>query len=160
MKKPVYYNYLVFLACYLVSCTPGGNRDNEAYEAVATAIRSNIGWALTKDTALMYSTLAHDDQLLIINPDSSMVEGIDALRKVAESEWLDPRFKATSFEVRDLRITFSRSGSVAWFFCRLDDFGEWDGRRIGWKNVRWTGVLEHMDGRWQFRQMHFSFPKP
>jgi hypothetical protein len=46
---------------------------------------------------------------------------------------------------------------VAWWACILDDLGEWDGRPIGWKDTRWTGVLEKRDGRWLIVQMHFSF---
>ena len=55
-----------------------------------------------------------------------------------------------------LKISFSGDGDIAWFYCLLDDFGEWDGQKIGWENVRWTGVLEKVNGIWIFRQMHFS----
>jgi len=69
---------------------------------------------------------------------------------------MDPRFKATRFDVRDLRVTFSRSGDVAWWSAILDDMGEWDGRPVGWKDTRWTGVVEQRDGSWVITQMHFS----
>nr|NQU92468.1 nuclear transport factor 2 family protein [Bacteroidota bacterium] len=97
--------------------------------------------------------------LLIINPDSSQIEGIDNFREVTNSFWMNPKFRATHFEVKDLDITFSKNEDVAWFFCLLDDFGEWDGKKIGWENVRWTGVLEKENGVWVLRQMHFSFPE-
>jgi hypothetical protein len=70
---------------------------------------------------------------------------------------MDPRFKATSFDVRDLRITFARSGEVAWFSAMLDDLATWDGKPGGWKDTRWTGVLEKRGGTWVIIQMHFSF---
>jgi hypothetical protein len=41
--------------------------------------------------------------------------------------------------------------------CILDDLAEWDGRPIGWKDTRWTGVLERREGSWRIFQMHFSF---
>jgi len=50
----------------------------------------------------------------------------------------------------------SRSGDVAWYSCLLDDHGEWDGKRTGWEDARWTGVLEKRGGRWVIAQMHFS----
>jgi hypothetical protein len=28
---------------------------------------------------------------------------------------------------------------------------------IGWKDTRWTGVLEKRNGKWLIVQMHFSF---
>ena len=68
--------------------------------------------------------------------------------------WMDPRFKATSFDIRDLRITQARSGGVAWFSAILDDCGEWDGKPSCWLDTRWTGVLEKRDGGWRIVQMH------
>jgi ketosteroid isomerase-like protein len=59
-------------------------------------------------------------------------------------------------EIRDLRIHVSRSGDVAWYSAMLDDLGEWDGKPVGARDIRWTGVLEKRDGRWVIVQMHGS----
>jgi len=124
---------------------------------VEQAIRDSIGWALTKDRALLERIIAHDADLFMFNPDSkSTIVGWDAFVKNF-AFWLDPRFKATCFDVRELRTTFSRSGDVAWFSAILDDLAEWDGKPTGWKDTRWTGVLEKRDGTWVIVQMHFSF---
>ncbi len=125
--------------------------------AVEKAVRASIGWALTKDRPLLESVIAHDADLFIYHPDSkSTVVGWDAFQKNF-GFWMDPRFKATSFDVRDLRIRLSRGGDVAWYSAMLDDLAEWEGKPTGWKNTRWTGVLERQDGRWAIVQMHFSF---
>lgn len=124
---------------------------------VEKAIRDSIGWALSKDRARLESILAHDADFFIFHPDSkSTVRGWDAFAGMLDS-FMDPRFKATSFDVRDLAVRFSRSGEVAWFSAILDDCGEWDGKPSCWKNTRWTGVLEKRDGSWLIVQMHFSF---
>ncbi|MFO7692165.1 MAG: nuclear transport factor 2 family protein [Vicinamibacterales bacterium] len=124
---------------------------------VEQTVRDSIGWALMKDRALLERIIAHDADLFIFHPDSkSTVVGWDAFAKNF-SFWLDPRFKATSFDVRDLRVTFARSGEVCWFSAVLDDLAEWDGKPVGWKDTRWTGVLERRDGNWVIVQMHFSF---
>ena len=70
--------------------------------------------------------------------------------------WMDPRFKATETEIRDLRLNLSRSGDVAWFTATLDDLSEWDGKPAGARDIRWTGVLEKRGGKWMFVQMHGS----
>ncbi|MFH1851334.1 MAG: nuclear transport factor 2 family protein [Candidatus Neomarinimicrobiota bacterium] len=132
----------------------------EAETAVITeVVRDGIGWAMTKDLDRLYSIMAQDENLHIINPDDSEVNGFKAFSEMAESFWMDDRFKATGFDVRNLRITFSQSGTVAWYACRLDDLYEWDGRAGAWKDVRWSGIVEKRDGRWVHTQMHFSFPK-
>ncbi len=130
---------------------PAGDR-----AAVEKAIRDSIGWALTKDRPLLESVIAHDPRLFIFNPDSQSTVGWDAFLKLFDF-WMDPRFKATSFDLRDLRVDFSRSGHVAWYSAVLDDLAEWDGQPGGWRDTRWTGVLEQRGGKWVVVQMHFSF---
>jgi ketosteroid isomerase-like protein len=128
-----------------------------ARAVVEQTVRDSIGWALTKDRGLLEGIIAHDADLFIFHPDSkSTVVGWDAFARNF-STWMDPRFKATSFDVRDLRITFARSGEVCWFSAVLDDLAEWDGKPVGWKDARWTGVLEKRGGKWVIVQMHFSF---
>jgi len=126
---------------------------------IAQAIRDTIGWAMTKDFDLLYSRVVQDDSFFIFHPDAgSTIVGFDAFRDHVERLFTGPSFKATRYEVKDLRISVSSSGTVAWFSCLLDDFGEWDGREMGWSNARWTGVLEKRDGAWVSAQMHFSLP--
>ena len=71
--------------------------------------------------------------------------------------FMDTRFKATRFDVRNLATVFSRSGDVAWYSAILEDCGEWEGKESCWKDTRWTGVLEKREGSWVIVQMHFSF---
>ena len=135
------------------STQPGPSKEREAVEQT---IHGNICWALTKDRALAERTMAHDADLFIFNPDSKATIGWNELVKNF-AFWMDPRFKAVACDIRDLRVTFSRSGDVAWWSAILDDLAEWDGRPTGWKDTRWTGVLEKRDGAWVIVQMHFSF---
>jgi ketosteroid isomerase-like protein len=123
---------------------------------IEKVIRDNIGWALTKDRALAESTMVHDDNLFIFNPNSESTIGWNQLVKNFDF-WMDPRFKAVKCEIWDVRIDVSRSGDVAWWSCMLNDIGEWDGKPTGWKDTRWTGVMEKRDGQWLIVQMHFSF---
>jgi ketosteroid isomerase-like protein len=70
---------------------------------------------------------------------------------------MSPDFKYVRHELKDLRITFSRGGDVAWFYCILDDINTYKGQPASWENARWTGVVEKRDGRWVVVQQHFSF---
>jgi ketosteroid isomerase-like protein len=136
----------------------GRRFDREAEtNAVAQAIDGTIAWAKTKDFDRLYDIIADDSAYLEIHPEDQVVRGIAEFRSL-ERLWVSPDFRSIRHEIRDLRISFSRSGDVAWFFCMLDDINEWKGQPASWINTRWTGVLEKRDGRWRMVQMHFSNP--
>ena len=137
------------------------NIDREAeIAAIEQAINTSIKWCLPdKDSEKLYRHVAKDSAFFIFHPDSkSTITGYDNFVQHAERIFFDPRFKATSSEIKDLRINLSAEGSVAWFSCLLDDYGEWEGQPIGWTNARWTGVLVKRDGVWLIVQQHFSLP--
>jgi hypothetical protein len=144
------------LVSFCISIAMAGTTPESEKPIIEKTIRDSIGWALTKDRPLAESVMAHDDRLFMFNPDSESTIGWNELVKGFDF-WMDPRFKATKMDIRDMRLDLSRSGDVAWWSCILDDLNEWDGRPGGWKDTRWTGVLEKRDGKWVIVQMHFSF---
>lgn len=133
--------------------------DDAAEKAkIEQVIKNSIRWVLTKDTVLSYSCFSQDSSLFWFSPDNAgTMKGSDNFKKLTEELFMDPRFKGVRSEVKDMRIDLSRSRDCAWWSCYLDDFNEWDGRPANWENVRWTGVLEKIEGEWKIRQMHFSY---
>jgi ketosteroid isomerase-like protein len=124
---------------------------------VETVIKNSIRWVLTKDTSMLYNCFAQDSSLFWFSPDNAgTISGFEKFKQTTEQVFMNPLFKGVNSEFKDLQIQFSRSGECAWWSCYLDDFNEWDGRPTNWVNVRWTGVLEKLDGQWRIRQMHFS----
>ena len=107
---------------------------------------------------MFFQTIANDSNFISVTPYNRVKFGINDVKKDS-SFWGSPYFKAIRHEVRDLRIQFSRSGDVAWFYCVVDDFNEWKGEPANWENVRWTGVLEKREGKWRVVQQHFSWAK-
>jgi ketosteroid isomerase-like protein len=153
--------HIVYLAAIILAATLGPPPQAAAPETddravVEQTIRDSIGWALKKDRPLLERIIAHDQDLFMFNPDSKSTIGWDAFAKNFDV-WMDPRFKATGLDVRELRVTFSPSRDAAWWSAILDDLAEWDGKPVGWKDTRWTGVLEKRNGAWVIVQMHFSF---
>ena len=141
-----------------MSCQRGNKNFNIEIEKqlVENAIRSSIGWAKNKDINLLYSIIANDTNYVEVDPGNKVVKGFQDFKR-AEKFWMNPDFKAIRYEIRELKINFSKSGDVAWFFCMLDDINEWKGLSANWENTRWTGVLEKREGSWVIVQMHFSF---
>ena len=127
-------------------------------EEVSKAINNVFGWAVTKDFDLFFRTIADDSDFISVTPYDRVKLGVDDVRQDT-AFWGDARFRAIRHEVSDLKIVFSRTGEVAWFYCVLDDINEWDGEPANWEKVRWTGVLEKRDGNWRVVQQHFSWPR-
>ena len=126
---------------------------------ISKVIHNSIGWAATKDTELVFSCFADDPELFWFSPrDDGSNYGFKQFVDVTNGFFMSDDFKAVKYEIRDLQINLSRSGDVAWYHARLDDFNTWKGQPANWEDVRWTGVLEKRDGRWVIVQMHFSSP--
>ena len=141
------------------SCQVNSEVDVSAEKAVIEeVIKNSIGWATTKDTDLLYSCFAQDEDLFWFTPESAgTTHGFESFEQTVENLFLNDAFKAVRFEVRELRIRLSQSGEVAWYSCYLDDENEWNGQPASWLNARWTGVLEKRQERWVIMQMHFSY---
>jgi len=126
-------------------------------EIVATTISSCIGWFATKDFETLFNSVAQDPGFIEVHPTDKVIRGYEAFVKNAEIFKYEG-FQYVRHELKDLVIQFSRSGDVAWFYCKLDDINTWDGQPANWENARWTGVLEKHDAKWVIVQQHFSFP--
>ena len=160
MKIFTLKTFITFVCLFqsqLLSQIPNQINNTEAEkQLVEKAIHNCIGWAKDKDINLLYNTIANDSNFIEVHPNDRIVFGFEDFKK-AEKFWMSPDFKAVRYEIRDLKINFSNSGDVAWFFCMLDDMNEWKGQPANWENTRWTGVLEKRDGKWVIVQQHFSF---
>jgi len=121
------------------------------------AIHASIGWAKNKDLGLLYQTIANDSLFIEVHPDNSILFGFEEFKQ-NEVFWMSPDFRAISYEIKNLHMVLSESGTVVWFYCLLNDFNEWKNQPSNWENVRWTGVLEKRKGRWQLVMSHFSYP--
>jgi ketosteroid isomerase-like protein len=150
---------LIPVCVFLIgSCgTPAKTIDREAeIRAISGVIDAAIGWFKTKDFDAMYTTFAQDSNFLEVHPEGTVVKGFAQFKKNSEI-FKNPEFLYVRHEIWDRKITLSRDGGTAWFFCMLNDISTWKGKQTGWENTRWTGVLEKRDGRWVIVQQHFSF---
>lgn len=147
---------LAFLGC-LGPTSAHAPADLAAERArITQVISSCIGWAKDKKLEVLYGAIANDDDYLSVTPTRRVVKAFEDVKEMVPF-WMSPDFKYVRHELRDLEITFARGGSVAWFYCVLDDINTYKGQPAAWENTRWTGVVEKRDGRWVIVQQHFSF---
>lgn len=152
--------FLVLTILLLCSCQ-NIEKHEQLEKQVVDAIYKHIGWAIPdKKKDVVLKSIVPDTTFFIFNPDSAgTISGYSNFEKLVERFFMNPRFKSIDFTIKNLRVNISESGTVAWFSCLLDDFGQWDGKPVNWRNVRWTGVLEKRNNAWLICQMHFSYPK-
>jgi hypothetical protein len=125
---------------------------------IEKVIRASIEWAVKgKDTVLLYSSVINNGELFYFSTNSTgTIAGFDEFRHLTENFFMRDDFKALRVEIKDFRISMSPTMKTAWWACNLDDHNEFQGKPANWENVRWTGVLEKIDGKWRIFQMHFS----
>lgn len=122
---------------------------------VEQTIHNTFGWAVNKDFDLFFASISDDSSYISVTPFQVKFGVKDVVRDTGF--WADPAFKGISHELHDLRIHFSPSGDVAWFYCILDDVNEINGKPANWINARWTGVVAKRDNHWRLVQQHISF---
>jgi len=155
-QKRIWRASLLSALFSLLALSGCGQKNARDEEAIKKVIHDSFGWGLTKDRALFESVFANDDDFFTYYPDSqSTVVGWSQFKKYLDN-WMDPRNKVKSFDIRDLRLIIAKSGEAAWFSAVVDDEGEWEGKPWGSKDIRWTGVLEKRKGRWVIVQQHMS----
>lgn len=158
--KPLLYKVIIsaVIILIMISCNNISEMEtkNAEIKKISKSIDSCIGWFKDKDFDLLYNVVAHDSNYLSIHPTDRLVRGFEDFKKNSEI-FKNPDFVYKRHELKNLKISISKSGDVAWFFCILDDMNEWKGKPANWENTRWTGVLEKRDNQWVIVQQHFSF---
>lgn len=149
---------VLFQEVNLAASKEGAAQYLEDRHKVEIVLNNVFGWAVTKDFDLFFQSIGDDSDFISVTPYKRVKFGVQDVKKDT-AFWSNPDFKAIRHELSDLRIKFSRSGDVAWFFCMLDDINEIKGQPANWENVRWTGVVEKRDGKWRVVQQHFSYAR-
>lgn len=148
---------LLALALISPGAAAAGGADEEKAKVVKV-IETSIKWCFPdKSRERLYGSMVNDSTYFMFQPDSrTTVDGFEAFRSFAERVFMVDECQPKGSTIKELRVIMSNSGDVAWFSCLLDDWGEWAGQPWDWKDTRWTGVLQKIDGKWLMMQQHFS----
>jgi hypothetical protein len=110
---------------------------------VKKTIEQSIGWAIEKDFDAMFQFWCVDMLDFWLTSNSLCID-LDNF-KVSADAWKDPDFHGTRFEFKNLRITFSQSGDVAWYSCFIDDCTSYKGKESCAENAQgyWKKGMEN-----------------
>ena len=153
-------NIIIILLIIIITTSCDQNSVKTISEAeiqeIEYTISSCIGWFKDKDFDLLFNVVAHDSNYISVHPNNKVVMGFEHFKENSEVFKYEG-FQYVRHELKDLTINISESGTVAWWYCILDDINTWDGQPANWENARWTGVLEKRESNWIIVQQHFSF---
>ena len=123
---------------------------------IARVVSSVIGWAKEKNLDLFFGSIANDEDYISVTPGKRVIKRFEDVKQNVPF-WMSPEFQYVRHELKDLEVKLARCGTVAWFYCVLDDINTYKGEPASWENARWTGVVEKRDGKWVVVSQHFSF---
>jgi hypothetical protein len=149
---------IVLATLVVTGAVAGGGGEEKEKAEVGKVIETSIKWCFPdKSRERLYGSVVNDSTYFMFQPDSkATIKGFEDFKQFSERVFMVDECQPKGSTIKDLRVVLSRSGDVAWFSCLLDDWGEWAGTPWSWKDTRWTGVLQKIDGRWVMMQQHFS----
>jgi len=100
----------------------------------------------TKDLDLLSSCFSDKPDILILGTDKDEL-------------WVDKKSMVDAQKsVREKVLKMDKSGKTSWFYMKVDWFVESKGEKYKFDDVRTTGVLENLRGKWRIVQIHTSLP--
>lgn len=126
--------------------------------AIRTVIEQFFHAMDTQDYDLMDSLIPMESDMVHIGTGVGEIwKGRDELMQSTREQFENLQYYRA--EIHDLSVNFSGSGNTAWYFHLLDAEIKSNDTITGWKNARFTGVLEKRDGSWKLMQTHVSIPE-
>jgi hypothetical protein len=111
----------------------------------------------TKDLDLLSSCFSDKPDILILGTDEDEL-WVDKISMVDAQKRAYDTFDKVKLSVRDKVLKMDRSGKTAWFYTKVNWFVESKGEKYKFDDVRTTGVLEKVVGKWRIVQIHTSLP--
>lgn len=111
----------------------------------------------SEDFATFEHIWAPDEDIVLFGTegDEQMI-GITAIKKAMSKQF--DEFENTLINISEQRIRISKDGNTAWFSEVLDYNFIYHGEDMTFEGIRFTGVLEKREGKWQMVQGHLSVP--
>lgn len=111
----------------------------------------------TNDLDLLSSCFSVKPDILILGTDKDEL-WVDKKSMVDAQRRAYAAFDKVKLSVREKVLKMDKSGKTSWFYMKVDWFVESKGEKYKFDDVRTTGVLENVGGKWQIVQIHTSLP--
>ncbi|MCB2221063.1 MAG: nuclear transport factor 2 family protein [Bacteroidetes bacterium] len=156
----------ILLAIVFFALISGCNQQSTKLNNVdLNAERENVALVLEKyvianekeDIDLVHEIWAASPDIVVFGTNSDeKIVGWEAIKEALERQY--SAFEDTYISVRDQVIHIDPTGNFAWFSEMMNYNYIYQGEAKQFEGLRFTGVLQKIDGVWYIVQSHISIP--
>jgi ketosteroid isomerase-like protein len=168
MKKLV--GLLLILSSFFlaISCNneEGNDHDNDRDVAIdltqekldVSQVLDNLAAATESGNFEMIETIwySSEDVLLIGTESGQKLEGWDEISAAIKKQF--GTFEETLISITDQSIWIHEDASAAWFYEELNYNFVYEEKAMAIEGIRFTGIMQKIDGKWRLIQQHMSVP--
>lgn len=167
MKKNRFYLGLLSLLFLMFSCTnqvdqtKGEKGEAVNLEKEKMAVSQLLDGLATATECgnfdMIQKIWLHADDVLLIGTESDeKLVGWPDISKTIQKQF--GLFEKTLISITDQSIWVNDDATIAWFFEELNYNFVYENKAMTFTGIRFTGVLEKIDGEWRLVQQHMSIP--
>ena len=150
---------VVFVILLASSCNDCDQKFSKADEMIAieNLLEEYVIANENQDFDLIEKIWAPDSDIILYGTDSDeRLMGWTNIRSAVREQFL--QIEETYISASDQFIKLNCTGTTAWFAESLDYNFVYKGEAKSYTGLRFTGVVEKMDGQWKLVQAHLSLP--
>ena len=161
MKKLEFY-FAILIAGLMAACNPQGDKcpeiDTEKeLSEIRTVLEQYELARESEDFATVEDLWAPKADIVLVGTEGDeQLVGIESIKKAISRQF--DEVENTLINISDQKIHMNKEGTTAWFSEVLDYNFIYLGENMVFEGIRFTGVLEKMEGHWKLVQGHLSVP--
>lgn len=151
-----------FILFGMIGCVPQGEKCPEVdFDKELSDIRSVLEQYELARESEDFSTVeqiwASDDDIVLFGTEGDeQLVGFSEIRKAMSRQF--DEVENTLINISDQKIKISKDGNMAWFSEVLDYNFIYQGEYMSFEGIRFTGVMQKLEDKWQLVQAHLSVP--
>jgi ketosteroid isomerase-like protein len=150
---------LVIVIIFASSCSNYDQKFNKTDElnTIEALLEEYVIANENQDFDLIEKIWAPNNDIILYGTDSDeRLMGWTNIRSAIKEQFM--QIKDTYISASDQFIKLNCTGNTAWFAETLDYNFVYKGTAKSYKGLRFTGVVEKIDGQWKMVQAHLSLP--
>ncbi|MFO8128809.1 MAG: nuclear transport factor 2 family protein [Bacteroidales bacterium] len=149
----------VAVLVFLNFCNPPGPATDldEEFSGIRTVLEKYEIANEDEDFSIIEEIWADDDAIILIGTErDEKLVGWEEIRKAVRNQHRN--FENTLISITEQMININETANTAWFSEELSYNFIYEGEAMSYEGIRFTGVLEKIDGKWKLVQGHLSMP--